>query len=51
MVRTLTDSVTTTLRSGSHTLEGSTLVHEDLTDIELAFFGFALILLFPIGNG
>jgi len=34
VVRALADSVATALRSGSHTLEGGTLVNKNLGDVQ-----------------
>ena len=50
MVRTLTDTIATTLRGGAHTLERSSTIDEDAGDIELTVFGLASVLLFPVSD-
>lgn len=50
MIRTLTDSVTTTLWCRSHTLHCNAFVYEDLTDIKLSVFSLAFVLILPVSD-
>ncbi len=51
MVTALANSVTTALRSRSHTLQGYALVNKHTCYEELTILCLTLILLFPVGNG
>ena len=51
MVRTLTDTIATALRCGSHSLHSDTLVNEHAGDEQLTCLSLAVILLFPVIDG
>src|SRR5574344_299470 len=50
VIRTLTDSKTTTLWCGSHTFHSNTSVNEDFTNIKFTIFSLAVIFILPVSN-
>ena len=50
MIRTFTDSVTSSLRSRTHSFQGSASIYKNLGYIQLAIFSLTFVFLFPVSN-